>query len=127
MEALYKGEDFGEPDPPESVANILARYADLADLFADDLAGPALPFFVDWLVENVHLVEITAYSDDDAYTISETMNDRGLSLTPADMLEGYLLANISDGDKRTRASGVGYGRNASRLGVTGQGRGRRRH
>jgi hypothetical protein len=25
-------------------------------------------------IENVHLVEITAYSDDDAYTISETMN-----------------------------------------------------
>ena len=33
-------------------------------------------------MENVHLVEITAYSDGDAYTIFETMNDRGLSLTP---------------------------------------------
>ena len=28
----------------------------------------ALPYFIDWLLENVHLVEITAYSDDDAYT-----------------------------------------------------------
>jgi hypothetical protein len=35
-----------------------------------------LPFFIDWLIENVHLVEITAYSNDDAYTIFETMNDR---------------------------------------------------
>ena len=61
---------------------------------------------MDWLVENVHLVEITAYSDGDAYTIFETMNDRGLSLTPADMLKGYLLANITDADKRTRASRV---------------------
>jgi hypothetical protein len=61
---------------------------------------------VDWLIENVHLIEITAYSDGDAYTIFETMNDRGLSLTPADMLKGYLLANITDGDRRTRASGV---------------------
>ena len=34
------------------------------------------------------------------------MNDRGLSLTPADMLKGYLLANITDADKRTRASRV---------------------
>jgi hypothetical protein len=54
----------------------------------------------------VHLIEITAYSDSDAYTIFETMNDRGLSLTPADMLKGYLLANITDADKRTRASGI---------------------
>jgi hypothetical protein len=104
MEALYKGEDFANPDPPESIANILARYAELEDLFPDDLGGSALPYFVDWLVENVHLVEITAYSDADAYTIFETMNDRGLSLTPADMLKGYLLANITDSEKRTRAS-----------------------
>jgi Protein of unknown function (DUF1524) len=59
---------------------------------------------VDWLIENVNLVEITAYSDSDAYTIFESMNDRGLSLTPADMLKGYLLANITDSDRRTRAS-----------------------
>jgi hypothetical protein len=106
MEALYKGEDFDGADASESVANILARYADLDDLFPEELAGPALPYFVDWLVENVHLIEITAYSDSDAYTIFETMNDRGLSLTPADMLKGYLLANITDADKRTRASGI---------------------
>ena len=78
----------------------------LEDLFPDELGGAALPYFVDWLVENVHLVEITAYSDEDAYTIFETMNDRGLSLTPADMLKGYLLANITDVDHRTRASGA---------------------
>src|SRR5439155_11355108 len=45
-------------------------------------------------------------SDGDAYTIFETMNDRGLSLTPADMLKGYLLANFTDAEKRTRASRV---------------------
>ena len=109
MDALYKGEEFAEPDPAESLANILARYAELEDLFPSDLDDrddPALPYFVDWLVENVHLVEITAYSDEDAYTIFETMNDRGLSLTPADMLKGYLLANITDAEKRTRASRV---------------------
>src|SRR5213078_2993166 len=45
----------------------------------------------------------TAYSDDDAYTIFETMNDRGLSLSPTDMLKGYLLANIGDPAKRSDA------------------------
>ena len=59
---------------------------------------------MDWLIENVHLVEITAYSDEDAYTIFETMNDRGLSLTPTDMLKGYLLAKIEDSDIRNKAS-----------------------
>lgn len=106
MEALYRGDDFPDPDPPESVVNILARYADLEELFPEELAGAALPYFTDWVVENVHLVEITAYSDNDAYTIFETMNDRGLSLTPADMLKGYLLANITDAERRTRASRV---------------------
>jgi Protein of unknown function DUF262/Protein of unknown function (DUF1524) len=104
MEALYRGEAPSDAEAPESVANILARYADIEELFPDELKGAALPFFADWLVENVHLVEITAYSDSDAYTIFETMNDRGLSLTPADMLKGYLLANIASADERNRAS-----------------------
>lgn len=110
MEALYAGTDFADADAPESVSNIQARYADLEEIFPGELSGVALPYFVDWLIENVHLIEITAYSDGDAYTIFETMNDRGLSLTPADMLKGYLLANITDGEVRTRASRVWKGR-----------------
>lgn len=106
MEALYRGEEYHDADGSEAVSNILARYADLEYLFAEDLGGAVLPYFVDWLMENVHLVEITAYSDEDAYTIFETMNDRGLSLTPADMLKGYLLANISDSEKRNHANFV---------------------
>jgi Protein of unknown function DUF262/Protein of unknown function (DUF1524) len=106
MEALYRGEEFSDPNPSESVANILERYEDMNELFPEELRGDALPYFVDWLVENVNLVEITAYSDSDAYTIFETMNDRGLSLTPADMLKGYLLANISDAEKRVRAGRI---------------------
>lgn len=104
MEALYTGQPFEENDQPESVANILASYQDIEDRFPEDLAGNALAYFADWLIENVHLVEITAYSDEDAYIIFETMNDRGLSLSPTDMLKGYLLANISDADTRTAAS-----------------------
>jgi uncharacterized protein with ParB-like and HNH nuclease domain len=106
MEALYKGEELTDADLSESAANVLARYADLEDLLPEEIAGTALPYFADWLVENVHLVEITAYSDGDAYTIFETMNDRGLSLTPADMLKGYLLANITEEDRRTHANHV---------------------
>ncbi len=106
MDALYSGKEFVSNDPSESVANILARYSDINESFPEELRGEALPYFVDWLIESVHLVEITAYSDGDAYTIFETMNDRGLSLTPADMLKGYLLASITEADDRVRAGKV---------------------
>ena len=106
MEALFTGSSFDDSDQPESVVNILNRYQDVEDLFPDDLTSDALPFFADWLIENVYLVEITAYSDADAYTIFETMNDRGLSLTPTDMLKGYLLANITDPGRRNTASNL---------------------
>jgi hypothetical protein len=106
MEALYRGEDLADTDVPESIANILGRYSDIEELFPGELRGEVLPYFADWFVENVHLVEITAYSDGDAYTIFETMNDRGLSLTPVDMLKGYLLANITDAERRTQASRI---------------------
>jgi hypothetical protein len=106
MEALYAGPSIDENGQPESIVNILGRFRDIEEQFPKDLLGEALPFFADWLLENVHLVEITAYSDEDAYTIFETMNDRGLSLTATDMLKGYLLANITDNDARNQASKV---------------------
>lgn len=104
MNALFSGEPFDDTGQPESVVNILARYQDIEEGFPEELGGEALPYFADWLIENVHFVEITAFSDADAYTIFETMNDRGLSLTPTDMLKGYLLANITDGERRNEAS-----------------------
>lgn len=104
MDALYRGMPFDPTGGSESVQNVYGRYQDLDETFPEELRFDALPYFVDWLLENVHLVEITAYSDDDAYTIFETMNDRGLSLSPTDMLKGYLLANITDTQKRTTAN-----------------------
>ena len=104
MEAIFEGTPFDDTDSPESIQNILARYEDIKGALPPDLTGDALPYFIDWLIENVHLVEITAYSDEDAYTIFETMNDRGLSLTPTEMLKGYLLANITDSQQKTQAN-----------------------
>lgn len=106
MEALYEGQPFDQNGQPESVQNIADRYEDIVDSLPDELTGDALPYFVDWLIENVHLVEITAYSDDDAYIVFETMNDRGLSLSPTDMLKSYLLANIEDTGHRNAANAV---------------------
>lgn len=105
MSALFEhGSHNPKPDDPESVHTLVARYEELDELFPDELREAALPFFIDWLKDRVQLVQITAYADDDAYAIFETMNDRGLKLTPADMLKGYLLANIDDGTPRTKAN-----------------------
>jgi len=104
MEALFEGKPFDPNGRSESIQNLYLRYHDIEEAFPEELHEKALPYFIDWLLENVHLVEITAYSDDDAYTIFETMNDRGLSLSPTEMLKGYLLANIVDEDKRTAAN-----------------------
>lgn len=106
MEALYSGQTFDATDQSESVTNIFARFDDIEEHFPEGIGSGALPYFCDWLIENVHLVEITAYSDEDAYTIFETMNDRGLSLTPTDMLKGYLLANVTDTNARNQANKI---------------------
>ncbi|MCY4383844.1 MAG: DUF262 domain-containing protein [Nitrospinae bacterium] len=103
MDALFNERPFNSDEATESVKTLYARYQDLSELFPDELQGGALPHFIYWLIRKVNLIEIIAYADEDAYTIFETMNDRGLSLTPTEMLRGYLLANIDDTDKRQEA------------------------
>jgi len=106
MEAIFNQEDFDKNGQPESVTNIIDRFKDIESFFDSEITDETLPYFIDWLIDNVHLVEITAYSDNDAYMIFETMNDRGLSLTPTDMLKGYLLANIANEEKRDGAADI---------------------
>jgi hypothetical protein len=106
MQQLYDGESPSLDGANESVQNLAARYQNMADYFPEELGGRALPHFVDWLLENVHLVEIEAYSDEDAYTIFETMNDRGLSLSLPEMLKGYILANIRREDDQKKVNAL---------------------
>lgn len=104
LEALYSAEPFDATDKDESVQTMVQRYADIDEIYPDTLRGEALSYFVDWLLEKVWLIEISTSSDDDAYTIFETMNDRGQPLSPTDMLKGYLLSRIAVPDDRTRAN-----------------------
>ena len=107
MDALYSEdslEPFKSSDQPESIRNIAECYDVIDNHF--ELQSDELPYFVDWLLERVYLVQIIAYNERDAYTIFETMNDRGLSLTPAEMLKGYLLSHIEDTDQRNNANKV---------------------
>lgn len=93
-----------KPDDDESTKNMARRYLDIGDAFPDELKGKAFPYFLDWLKYNVILVEITAYSDDNAYAIFESMNDRGLNLTSTEMLKGYILSRFGKAADRDKAN-----------------------
>ena len=93
-----------QPDDDESTVNMTRRYADIGEAFPEEIKGSAFPYFLDWLKYNVILVEITAYSDDNAYTIFESMNDRGLNLTSTEMLKGYILSRFKEAKDREQAN-----------------------
>lgn len=89
----------------ESIENIKNRYDDIIKFFPPELKKEKiLPIFIEWLLNRVVLVEIKAYSIENAYTIFETMNDRGLSLNPTEILKAYLLSNIKDEKKAIEAN-----------------------
>ncbi|KAA6346219.1 hypothetical protein EZS27_006245 [termite gut metagenome] len=81
----------------ESVRNIIERYEDITKLLPDEINNfQKLPIFIEWLLDKVIMVEVKAYSMENAYTIFETMNDRGLTLNPTEILKGYLLSKIEN-------------------------------
>lgn len=101
---FFAGSNDVQPDDDESTVNMVRRYADIGEAFPEEIKGSAFPYFLDWLKYNVILVEITAYSDDNAYTIFESMNDRGLNLTSTEMLKGYILSRFKETKDREKAN-----------------------
>ena len=107
LNSLYKdGEYVLKEDDDETVKNMLERYEDIVQSFPEELSEDALPYFIDWFIRNVVIVEIMAYSDENAYTIFETMNDRGLNLTQSEMLKGFVLSKITDIKQRTEINNL---------------------
>jgi uncharacterized protein with ParB-like and HNH nuclease domain len=102
LKALFETGSYQIKDEDdETIRNMVERYEDISNTFPEEIDKNALPYFIDWLTENVVIVKITAYSDENAYTIFETMNDRGLNLTPTEMLKGYVLSKITNIKQRT--------------------------
>jgi uncharacterized protein with ParB-like and HNH nuclease domain len=105
LEALFSyGSYIPAETDDESTVNMAGRYQDIVEAFPEELKNDAFPFFIDWFKYNVIMVEIIAYSDENAYTIFETMNDRGLNLTPSEMLKGFILSRFDHADKRQKAN-----------------------
>lgn len=102
LKGLFENGEYEiKENDDETVVNIVNRYNDIDQSFPEDLADEALPYFIDWFIGNVILVKITAYSDENAYTIFETMNDRGMNLTATEMLKGYVLSRINNSKDRS--------------------------
>jgi len=107
LKSLFETGEYNiTADDDETAKNMVERYKDIEETFPDELTEDALPFFIDWFKENVVIVEITAYSDDNAYLIFETMNDRGLNLSPTEMLKGYVLSRITNKKQRNEINSV---------------------
>jgi uncharacterized protein with ParB-like and HNH nuclease domain len=105
LEKLFlEGQYEIQPDDDESTVNMAERYANIEEAFPEEIKKAAFPYFLDWLKHNVILVEITTYSDDNAYTIFESMNDRGLNLTSTEMLKGYILSRFTESKDREKTN-----------------------
>lgn len=104
LKSLYESGSYTpSDDDDESTRTMVARYEDICSCFPmDDFIAKedSLRAFVYWIKQNLIMVRISAMSDENAYTIFETMNDRGMPLTPSDMLKGFILSKFTHDDRR---------------------------
>ena len=106
MNALLQNEYMDVTNHSETIRNIYHRYADIKAIMNDTLPREALETFKDWLIDNVDFIRIVAQTEQDAHKIFVSMNDRGLSLTPTEMLKGYLLSKIENDGLRQQANEI---------------------
>jgi len=101
LDHLFKGKNVDEFSlKNESCRNIFERYNDIVELFPPGLLDKTvLPLFANWLTEKLVFIEILTQTSESAYTIFETMNDRGLNLTQTELLKSFLLSNVKDDAK----------------------------
>jgi hypothetical protein len=62
----------------------------------DDQASNFLFNLVKYLEDSVKVVRLTVSSETDAYTVFETLNDRGLDLTVLDLVKNYLFGKAGN-------------------------------
>ncbi len=90
----------------DSVINMAERYKDIEEFFPKNLKETALPYFIDWLIEKVIIVAIEASSEQNAYTIFESMNDRGLRLSSTELLKSYVVSKIDNEDHKNMVNEI---------------------
>lgn len=105
MDCLFKGDAYGDGELSISEQNLFDRYFELQELFPERLRREEIiPVFTCWLKEKLTFVEILSYSDENAYTIFETMNDRGLNLTSVEMMKSFILSKVRNVEQREKCN-----------------------
>ena len=100
MLSLFESGDYAPSDKDRQYTqNIVDRYNDIAECFDDRINKNNIINFAYWLTEKIMFSKVSTNSEEFAYVIFETMNDRGLSLTQVEMLRSYLFAKV-DGQNR---------------------------
>ena len=101
MKALFQTGTYDvQANDSVSVQNLVERYADISQCWNEKIDDTNLVNFAYWLKEKVIFSRVWTNSDEFAYVIFETMNDRGVSLTQVEMLRSYLLANIDEIERK---------------------------
>lgn len=99
FDALFNGRPFSTDGEPPHILRAAAAHQYIQDTVPQVIKETALPFFADWLLRRVSLVEMDAWDVDRAWEIFQSMNDvnRGVRLTPMDHLKGFLIeGSLSD-------------------------------
>lgn len=91
------------PGLDDGSRRIFELYQHIENLLNADIRSRLLPNFVDYLTQRVYLFEIGVPGEQDGHKVFVTMNDRGLKLSPIDLLKGYLLSNIRDAGQNASA------------------------
>ena len=103
MKSLYENGEYSvKSSDPISVQNLVDRFSDIDECWRIDVINDSnIVWFMYWLKEKIMFSKVWTNSDEFAYVIFETMNDRGLSLTQIEMLRSYLLANIDEAKRNS--------------------------
>lgn len=90
-------------DADTSTKNAFLRFKDIEDILDDGIKDEYFAYFADWIAEKVVIFEIVVPTEHDAHKVFVTMNDRGLNLTPSEMLKGFLLSHVTNSQKHVEA------------------------
>lgn len=92
-EALQRAEEIeGIDDGDRRIIDALSAM----DSLITSEVRQAIPFFIDFVMQRVLIIDISVSQESEAHRIFVTMNDRGLRLGPIDLLKGHILSKIQN-------------------------------
>ena len=90
-EAILEAEDVADLDSGDlKILDALRA----TDSVLDSKVKAVMAHFIDYVTQRVLLIDISVSSEAEAHRVFVTMNDRGLRLSPIDLLKGNILSKI---------------------------------